>query len=189
MCIAHLQLRRDGVDGFWGWLGGQLCVNNWGKAWPPGDLGQTNPQLKRSPLTLGGPEEGMAVKWWEGHARRLFFYYYLFYYYFFFLHADFLKVLVHMFVGRDLVAEEPRPPCFSICVCFHRGRARVPHPPPPAIWSGVGLGVEWMGWRPLMETFDSVEIKALARGHWEGSHCLSPHFVFIEALTGTNKLE
>lgn len=40
-----------------------------------------------------------------------------------------------------------------------------------------------------METFDSVEIKALARGHWEAFHCLSPHFVLIEVLTGTNKLE
>lgn len=171
MCIAHLQLRRDSVDGFWGWLGGQLCVNNWGKAWPPGDLGQTNPQLKRSPLTLGGPEEGMAVKWWEGRARRLF-----------------KSFSPH--VCRERPGGRGTPPPLLLYLClFPSWPCTGAPPPPPAIWSGVGLGVEWMGWRPLMETFDSVEIKALARGHWEGSHCLSPHFVFIEALTGTNKLE
>lgn len=29
----------------------KLCVNNWGKAWPLSDLGQTNPQLKGAVLT------------------------------------------------------------------------------------------------------------------------------------------
>lgn len=173
MCIAHLQLRRGGVDGFRGWLGRQLCVNNWGKAWPPGDLGQTNPQLKSSPLTLGGPEEGMAVKWWERHACRLF------------------KSFSPHVSGETWWLRNPAPPAsLSVSVFINSsGHTQVPHPPPPAIWSGVGFGVEWMGWRPLMETFDSVEIKALARGHWEGFHCLSPHFVFIEVLTGTNTLE
>lgn len=77
MCIAHLQMETDCVAGFGGWFGWKLCVNNWWKAWPLHDLGQTNPQLKSSPLTWipiweKRPRKGMEIKVCSGLASILF---------------------------------------------------------------------------------------------------------------------
>lgn len=70
MCRARLQMETDCGAGFGGWVGWKLCVNNWWKAWPLCDLGQTNPQLKSSltwiPVLGRGPkkEDGDKMMLW-----------------------------------------------------------------------------------------------------------------------------
>lgn len=199
MCIAHLQMETDCVAGFGGWVGWKLCVNNWWKAWPFRDLGQTNPQLKSSPLTWipvwgRGPEKGEEDKimfWTCGLA---------------FSKCSSLLDCWGASVPSWSVTKDHKYVCqcqreettggknisffLSMIQAMHRTPPLPTTTTPSAIWSGswfteLNEWAELHWWKHLI----MWKIKALAGRRWQGFHCLSPHFVFIGVLTGTNKLE
>lgn len=163
MCIAHLQMETDCVAGFGGWVGWKLCVNNWWKAWPLCDLGQTNPRLKSSPLTWI-PVWGKGPK--KGDEDKIMFWTYK---------LVFWNVPVYLPIGGHSVQRGVTQRTTNLFVSvkgkrwsgnnlffflsFIQATHRV-FSPHNAIWSGSWFRVEWMGWAPLMKTFDNVENKS-----------------------------